>query len=284
MQRRIDGASMFEFDELKIYRGNDIQITPKIIVTQPTIGQIEEFGEKRYWNAVYTLTAVGADLKWQLWDMEHIDYTQIEDYDLFIGFISSAVSSRKLIYNELMNNKDKYADEIVSIPQETLDGMLVNPLQLILKDIDFADFTTCRLEKNDQVVLYDAERDITIDRLIYSQIVDAVRKIHGLKRNNQLPANERTKMDLIEDARDEAIAASRRPYKSTLKPLVSALTVKCGLCGDDKVWDMKVNAFFDSIKRISKIQDSQLLLQGAYSGFASLKGVDKERLDWAGDI
>lgn len=275
---------MFEFDELKIYRGNDIQITPKIIVTQPTIGQIEEFGEKRYWNAVYTLTAVGADLKWQLWDMEHIDYTQIEDYDLFIGFISSAVSSRKLIYNELMNNKDRYADEIASIPQETLDGMLVNPLQLILKDIDFADFTTCKLKKNDQVVLYDAERDITIDRLIYSQIVDAVRKIHGLKRNNQLPANERTKMDLIEDARDEAMAASRRPYKSTLKPLVSALTVKCGLCGDDKVWDMKVNAFFDSIKRINKIQDSQLLLQGAYSGFASLKGVDKERLDWAGDI
>ena len=52
---------MFELDDLKIYRGNDIQITPKITVTQPTIGQIEEFGEKRYFNAVYTLTAVGAD-------------------------------------------------------------------------------------------------------------------------------------------------------------------------------------------------------------------------------
>jgi hypothetical protein len=42
--------------------------------------------------------------------------------------------------------------------------------------------------------------------------------------------------------------------------------------------------FFDSIKRIKKIQDAELLLQGAYSGFASLKGVDKTRLDWAGDI
>ena len=41
---------MFELDDLKIYRGNDIQITPKIIVAQPTIGQIEEFGEKRYFN------------------------------------------------------------------------------------------------------------------------------------------------------------------------------------------------------------------------------------------
>lgn len=275
---------MFEFDELKIYRGSDIEITPKIIVTQPTIGQIEEFGEKRYFNAVYTLTAVGADLKWQLWDYGQIDYTQIEDYDLFIKFVSSAVSSKKHLYEELMSNKDKYENELCMIPQETLDGMLINPLQLILKDIDFDDFTVCKLEKNDQIVLYDQERDITIDRLIYSQIVDAVRKIHGLKRNNQRPANERTKMDLIEDARDEAMAASRRPYKSTLKPLVSALTVKCGLCGDDKVWNMKINAFFDSIKRIGKMQDAQLLLQGAYSGFASLKGVDKERLDWAGDI
>lgn len=275
---------MFEFDELKIYRGNDIEITPKIIVTQPTIGQIEEFGEKRYFNAVYTLTAVGADLKWQLWDYGQTDYTQIEDYDLFIKFISSAVSSKKHLYEELMSNKDKYENELCMIPKETLDSMLINPLQLILKDIDFDDFTVCKLEKNDQIVLYDQERDITIDRLIYSQIVDAVRKIHGLKRNNQRPANERTKMDLIEDARDEAMAASRRPYKSTLKPLISALTVKCGLCGDDKVWNMKINAFFDSIKRIGKMQDAQLLLQGAYSGFASLKGVDKERLDWAGDI
>ena len=275
---------MFELDDLKIYRGNDIQITPKIIVTQPTIGQIEEFGEKRYFNAVYTLTAVGADLKWQLWDMEQIDYTQIEDYDLFIGFISKAVSSQRPIYDELMNNDEKYKDELATISQERLEDMCINPLQLILKDIDLADFIPCKNTDTGQIILYNAERDITIDRMIYSQIVDAVRKIHGLKRNNETPANETTKMILIDDAREEANAASQKPYKSTLKPLVSALTVKCGLCGTDKVWDMKINAFFDSIKRINKIQDSELLLQGAYSGFTSLKGVDKNRLDWTGDI
>ena len=275
---------MFELDDLKIYRGNDIQITPKIIVTQPTIGQIEEFGEKRYFNAVYTLTAVGTDLKWQLWDMEQMDYTQIEDYDLFIGFISKAVSSQRPIYDELMNNEEKYKDELATISQERLEDMCINPLQLILKDIDLADFIPCKNTDTGQIILYNAERDITIDRMIYSQIVDAVRKIHGLKRNNETPANETTKMILIDDAREEANAASQKPYKSTLKPLVSALTVKCGLCGTDKVWDMKINAFFDSIKRINKIQDSELLLQGAYSGFTSLKGVDKNRLDWTGDI
>ena len=275
---------MFECDELSIYRGRDIKIAPKIIITIPTLNQIEEFGEKRYFNAIHTLTAVGADLKWQLWDYYQTDYTQIEDYDLFIKHIYQAVSSKKRIYKELKNNPDKYEKELSALSQEDLDSMLINPLQLVLKDIDLADFIPCKSQKNDLIVLYNAERDIVIDRAIYSQIVDVVRNIHGYKRNNQIPANERTKMDLIDDARDEAMAASRRPYKSVLKPLVSALTVKCGMCGDDKIWNMNINMFFDNIKRVSKIQDAQLLLQGAYSGFASLKGVDKTRLDWTGDI
>lgn len=274
---------MYEFDELSIYRGRDIQITPKIVVTQPNLDQIERFGEKRYFSAVHSLTAVGADLKWQLWDYEKIDYTKIEDYDLFIRFISKLVSSKKRMYFELMGHPEKYAKELATITEDELEDMLINPLELILKDIDLADFIPCTLE-NGQVVLYDAEHDITIDRAGYAQIVDVVRRIHGFKRNNEMPANEQTKMDLIDDARDDALMASRRPYKSVLKPLVSALTVKCGLCGDDKIWNMNINMFFDNIKRVHKIQDASLLLQGAYSGFASLKGVDKTRLDWTGDI
>lgn len=273
---------MFECDELKIYRGGDIQITPKIIVTQPTLDQIERFGEKRYFNAVQTLTAVGADLKWQLWDFDKTDYTQIEDYDLFIKFISHLVSSKKDLYNKL-TSQPEHAEKLSVISEEDLEDMLVNPLQLVLKDVDLADFAPYKI-KNEQIILYDASHDITIDKAVYFQIVDVVRKIHGFKRNNQLPANEKTKMDLIEDARDEAMASMQKPYKSVLKPLISALTVKCGLCGDDKVWNMKISAFFDNIKRIGKIQDAELLLQGAYSGFSSLKGVDRTRLDWAGDI
>lgn len=275
---------MFEFDELKIYRGKDIQITPKIIVTQPTLSQIEEFGEKRYFNTIYTLTAVGADLKWQLWDLDQIDYTKIEDYDLFINYISKAVSSKKNIYRELMANKDEYKDIIDNLSEEDISEMLKNPLELILKDIDLADFDVYNNEENGQIILYNQELDITIDRMIYSQIVDVVRKIHGYKRNNQIPANEKTKMDLIDDARDEAMMAANKPYKSVLKPLISSLTVKCGMCGDDRIWDMNINMFLDSIKRASKIQDAELLLQGAYSGFANLKGVDRTRLDWTGDI
>ena len=275
---------MFEIDDLKIYRGSDIRITDKIIVIQPTLDQIIEFGEKRYFQAIHTLTGVGADFKWQLWDYFDIDYTKIDDYELFKKMIWRSLSSKKYLYKELTENREKYEEQLKNITEEELGEMLINPLSLILKDIDLADFEEYKSDRSHETFLYDKIHDITIDRFIYAQIVNAVRKIHGLKRNNQIPANERTKMDLIEDARDEAMIASQKPYKSVLKPLISALAVKTGQLGSDSIWNTKINMFFDSMKRISKIQDAELLLQGAYSGFASLKGVDKSRLDWAGDI
>lgn len=275
---------MFDVDDLKIYRGSDIRITDKIIVTQPTIDQIIEFGEKRYFSAVHTLTGVGADFKWQLWDYFGIDYTEIDDFELFKKMICGLLSSKKKIYKALKENPEQYEEHTNIMTEEDWAELLFNPISLVLKDIDFADFEEYESDKSPETILYDKEHDITIDRFVYARMVDAVRKIHGFKRNNQVPANDITKMFLIDDARDEAMAASQKPYKSVLLPLISALTVKTGQLGSDSIWNTKVNMFFDAIKRINKIQDATLLLQGAYSGFASLKGIDKERLDWAGEI
>ena len=275
---------MFEIDELKIYRGSDIPITDKIIVTQPTLDQIIEFGEKRYFGAVHCLTGVGADFKWQLWDYYKIDYTTIDDFELFKKIIWQSLSSKKYLHKELTENREKYAEELKKISEEELEEMLINPLSLVLKDIDLADFEEYQSDKNDETILYDKEHDITIDRLVYSQIVDAVRKIHGFKRNNEIPGNNATKMIFIEDAREEAMMAAKKPYKSVLKPLISAIAVKTGQLGNNSIWNTKIYMFFDAIKRINRIQDATLLLQGAYSGFASLKDIDKNRLDWAGEI
>ena len=90
---------MFDVDDLKIYRGSDIRITNKIIVIQPTIEQIVEFGEKQYFQAVHCLTGVGADFKWQLWDYLNIDYTTVDDFELFKLMIWKSLSSKKNIYN-----------------------------------------------------------------------------------------------------------------------------------------------------------------------------------------
>ena len=256
---------MYEYDQLSIYRGRDIPITKTITVTQPSIGQIELFGEQKYFNAIHTLTSVGADLKWQLYDLG-IDYTEIDDYELFLKLTSQLLKSRK---NEITDN----------ITEETKQDLLCNPLGLIL-NIDLSDYIPCRDTTNDKIILYNKVTDSTIDKAVYLRIVDIIRKMHGLKRNNEMPGNEATKMILIEDARDDYNMSKNKPYKSSLLPLVSSL--RCS--GFKDIWDMKINEFFDSLKRLNKIQESTLLLQGAYSGFASLKGVDKSRLNWSGNL
>lgn len=282
---------MNEFDEYKVFRGMDIPINNTITVTIPTVDQIAEFGEREYFNAVYSLTSVGADLKWQLWD-SGIDYTKIEDYELFIKMISQIVGSKKHVrqlyiehpevFEELhKKNPDGFK---LSYSEEELDDMLINPLQLVLKDIDLADYEPYVQTTNGQVILYNKDTESTIDKLAYLKIVDIIRRIHGFKRNNQIPANERTKMDLIEDARDEYMMSKTKPFKSILLPLHSSLEVYCGQCGTGDIGKMPISAFFYDIKRVARIEEANHLLQGAYSGFAKMDGVDKTRFDMFGDV
>ena len=58
---------------------------------------------------------------------------------------------------------------------------------------------------------------------VYIKIVDVVRKIHNLKRNNEIPGNETTKMILIEDARDEIERNKNKEYHFPYEKLRSIL-------------------------------------------------------------
>ena len=101
-----------------------------------------------------------------------------------------------------------------------------------------------------------------------------------------MPANNSTKMVLIEDAKDELERNKNKKYTSQLKNLISAMINSEGFkYNHAQVWDMKINAFMDSVKRISKIKDANLLLQSGYSGYGiNLKDVDKKQLDWLGEL
>lgn len=265
----------YNIDEIEIYRGNDIYITDKIFIRQPTINEIIDFGEKRYFSAVRNITAVGADLKWELWK-NGIDYTKISDYELFLRVIKNIIQSNKRLYNKIINSKEKE-----TFSELELNELKINPMGIIL-NIDFEDFDIMNSSINDELILYNKADDIVIDKLVYIKIVDTIRRIHMFKRNNEMPANERTKMDLIEDDRWEREAKKNEEYKSILVPIISTIIAKTG--NFENIWNMKIHMLLDYVRRIRKIQDAEFLLQGAYSGFASLKGIDKTRLDCFGDI
>ena len=61
--------SLFEIDQLQLYFGDPYVINEYITIKQPSIGQIMEYGEKKYYSMVHTITAIPSDMKYQLHTM-----------------------------------------------------------------------------------------------------------------------------------------------------------------------------------------------------------------------
>lgn len=247
---------MTENDELKIYRGEDFTVSKHITIHQPTLNEICNYGEHDYYSMLYQLTATPQSMKWQLWDMG-IDYTKITPYELF--------------YHSLykLYPKEKTA--------------------VLFGDLDLTKFQVVKQKGNEAIFLYqitENNEEIIIDESTYHTIMDFLRKVHLIAKDEKMPANETTKSILIEDAREEYQRNKTKPYHSQLKNMISSMVNCEGFkYNHSQVWDMKINAFIDSVKRISKIKHADLLLQSGYSGFGvNLKDIDQKQLDWLGEL
>ena len=251
----VEQEQYYRNDELKIYRGEDFVVSKHIVLHQPTLNEICDYGERDYYSMIYNFTATPQSLKVQLWDMG-IDYTEITPYQLFY----------QLLYK-------MYSQEKTSI---------------IFGDLDFSKFQLMQRKDDGSILLYqeiDGE-SVIIDEYTYNIIIDYLCKSHFIERDLKIPMTKSAKMILIEDAREEMETNKNKEYHSTLKNLISAMINSEGFkYNHSQVWDMKINAFMDSVKRIGKIKNAQLLLQSGYSGFGvNLKEINNKQLDWLGEL
>lgn len=248
-------GDLLENDELKIYRGEDYVISKHIILHQPSLSEICNYGEQEYYSMIYQLTATPQSMKVQLWDMG-IDYTTITPYELFYT----------LLYR--LYKKEK--------------------TYILFGELDFTNFEVTQHKDDESILLYQIidNEPVIIDELTYNIITDYLRKAHVIHKDETVPANKTTKMILIEDDRDEILRSKNKAYHSQLKNLISAMINSEGFkYNHSQVWDMKINAFMDSVKRVSKIKNADLLLQSGYSGFGvTLKDIPTKQLNWLGEL
>lgn len=271
-------------DYLSIYYGDDIEVNEHVKIHIPTLKEIKCFGEKRYFSFLTTFCSTPSDLMWQLWDVG-IDYTKIDNYDLFIEFLAKNIKledSRLIFGDELDFSKMS----VVYDDKKKMNVLLLSVHKEELVDIDeVTKQQYIKYKKPIPTVCSDYE--IVIDRYMYEYMVSHLRFIHGLEENIQNPLNEATKMNLIEDAKDDYLIQKDKPFKSNLLPLISGLVNSSNIGRNDRtVFEMNIFSFLDSVKRITKIKNADLLLQSAYSGFGvKLKDIkNKKDLDWLGDI
>ena len=278
-------------DELKVYRGEDFVISDYITIHQPTLDEIEKYGERDYYSMIYQLTSTPQSMKWQLWDMG-VDYTKITPFELFYNILYRLYPQEKtsILFGDLdfskfevMQRTDNNSILLRQIVEKEINNE-VTSVSFIQKIISIFRnlFKKDVVNKNVKI----DKIEIIIDESTYNSIMDYLRAVHGILKDEKIPANNSTKMILIEDDRDEYLRNKNKPYHSQLKNLISSMVNCEGFkYNHSQVWDMKINAFMDSVKRISKIKNANLLLQSGYSGYGvNLKEIDKKQLDWLGEL
>lgn len=248
----------FKYDELQIYRGDDLCVNKYLSIKQATLGEICDYGEFQYLSLVRLFTSTPADMMWQL-DDQGVDYTEISEWELFCDYLYKAFKPEysSILFGEFDFSKlKKYTDEAtgeISLAMQSYNG-----------------------------------ESIIFDYATYLYATDYLRKVHNLRKNEDNPFNEETKRILIEEARENALYQKNEKQKSVFKNLISAMVNSSGFKYDwQSIWNMKINAFMDSVSRIQKIKNSELLLQSGYSGFgidlSKLKNKEKQ-LDWMGEL
>lgn len=239
-----------DVSELALYFGDDYVINEYITITQPTIDQIVRYGEAPYFSMVHTLTAIPSDMKSIIWDQMQLDWTKIEDFELF------------MILSQTLT------------PDKT--GILFG-------DLDFSKLRPFNNNQNDEVVLANKETGLIIDKLIYTRIANYLRKLHGITPKPEKAKGKRAKQAMIDEDRRIREFNKDKPFKSFLMPLISSLKVKQGYT-KDYVRNMGLFEFFSDISRIQAIDSADHLLNGMYCGMADLSKIEKKNFNWMREL
>ena len=201
----------FDVESLFLYFGDDYVINEKIRLHQPTIGQIVDYGEAPYFSMVHTLTAIPSDVKSMLWDQMEVDWTEIEDFDLFVMFSQTMT------------------------PDKT---------GIIFGDLNFSNLKPYRHPSNDEIVLADKDAGILIDKLIYMRMMTFLRKLHNITPKPEKAKGKRARQAMIDEDRRNREINKDKPFRSYLLPLISAVKVRQGYT-KDYVRNMGLFEFFD---------------------------------------
>lgn len=224
---------------------DEIPINDKVRVVIPTVRDVLN-NEDNYYSLLGLFTAAPIDLMLPLSEAK-IDFTTISDFDLF------------LILFPTIQNKDT---------------------SLILKDIDLSKFKIQVRSEDGVKVLRDPSDDIVIDRIIHMQIASALRKLHGLTRNNRKPATTEAKDYMIERAKEKSKRKKRTQFSMIEQEIISLVNTEQFKYNYDSTLDLTMYQFNESIRQIQKKIIYDHTMNGVYAGTVDPKKLSQQDLTW----
>lgn len=247
----------YKYDILKMYFGEDYYVTDKIRIIQPTIGDILEFGESKFWGVVSKLCANPTSLRLMLWD-NGIDWNKIEDFELFIMLVQD------------LEKKDT---------------------EILFGDIDFTKFKLIKNSNEKLVLVYMPDPTIQIDEEVYTRMVGYLRVMFNIHPKVEKAKGKATKEAIIDEERinlrNELNKIDKETWeRSTLFPLISAALNHPGFkYKKSELKEIGIVEFMDSVKRLQVYESVTSFMTGIYMGMVDTKKINlQEELNWMRDL
>ena len=238
-----------DIDRLVVLCGDPVEVCDGIILHQPTLRQIKDYGESRFFSTFMTFCSSPWDMPSMLDDMG-INFMEISEWELF---------------------------------RSIAIGLAKEQTELVFGELDFSKFKQMMRTENEKsdIVLYNQETGQIIDEAMYQAFIPFVRETIGFEHSGKKAGNEYTRRALIEDDRKTRRRNAKKPYESILFNGIISL-VNTEECKYDykSIFDLTLYQFTKSFTQVQGKKSACALLQGSMSGFCDTSKIPKMDFQW----
>lgn len=223
-----------------------------IKLLQPTIGNIMEMGEKKFYSGLNPFITNAASYKLILWEAGK-NWNDISDFELFLMLFQS-------LNQEVCN--------------------------MLFENFELNNFTIVKKineESKEVFSLYSEVDDVEINEEVYQHVHQYLQNIF-----NMFPEEKYTKDKILQkwwidkEKRDLEHSKSKGEKESySILPLISACTNHPGFKYNlRQLKDVGVFQFYDSVKRLQIYESTTALLKGMYSGMIDGSKIKSEEYNF----
>lgn len=261
-KKKQSNPTKYSYDELRMYFGEDYEVKG-IKISMPTIGEILEIGEKRFYQSLSPFLYNSTSIRVMLWDCFKKDWNKVKDIEVYD------------LMSKMIQDKE--------------------PQKIIFKDKNFEDFQLVNInekqyseddEQSIKLGLYSPSQNILLDEDDYMEIAEYIREMMNIHpKREKVKGKSAISWTIQEDKMNAEFEKEKSKSSSTLLPLISSCVNYPGF--KYKLQELKevgIYQFMDSVKRIQKYENGTAALKGCYSGFVSSKDIGEDTLNFMGDL
>ena len=229
-----------------------------IVIYQPTIGQIIDYGEEDFWQMLNPFVTNPTTHRVFLWE-NGIDWNKISEYTLFRTLLG-------------------------------LSGFTPDKTALLFGDLNLSEFVPYGVYDDNgnitnEITLYNKEKDIELSEDDFNEMVFYIRTMFNMFPKVEKAKNKATKESIIFEEKMNMQNKEESNNSSILFSLISACVNHPGFkYKTTELEDVGIFEFMDSTKRLQIYEQTTALLSGMYSGMIDTKGIDDKEFNFMRNI